>query len=163
MESYSINKHSLDESPVRRAISSRVFGSGSYGQKRYAFRCNLDRCHYNVEERLSLSAVEDHIRATTDHQTYISKLIDAECLVKVNELKALHKREDADPEFKMQNLDKQIVAAETMKVRNANNFAGYVKPDVKSNDRAKHTKQTEHNRLVKEGLAHPYSNAKEEE
>ncbi len=31
---YPIKKHSLDESPVKRAISSRVFRNGSWGQKR---------------------------------------------------------------------------------------------------------------------------------
>jgi hypothetical protein len=161
--SYSNSKHLLDDSPVKRCISSRVFGSSSYGQKRYAFRCNIDHCRYTAEERLSLSAVEDHIRATSDHQAYITKLIEAECLAKINELKALHKREDSDPEFMIQTLDKQINAAEKMKVRNANNFAGYVKQNDKTEDTAKHDKAKERNRLVDEGLADPYSKTREEE
>jgi hypothetical protein len=129
--SYSSSKHSVDDSPVKRCISSRVFGSGSYGQKRYAYRCNLDHCRFSVEERLSLSSIEDHIRSTSDHQAYITKLIEEECSKEVNELRDVHKKQDSDPEFMIQTLDKQVDAAERMKVRNANNFAGYVKKGVK--------------------------------
>ncbi len=82
-------------------------------------------------------------------------MIEAECLEKVNELRALHKRQDSDPEFMVQTLDKQIVAAEKMKVRNANNFAGYIKPDDRANVR--HDKAKERERLIAEGLVDPYS------
>jgi hypothetical protein len=101
--------------PVNKIISPREIGIDQRLQKtKYAFRCKI--CMYTKEESLSLTTIERHIHEQKDkHKHALLFSVEKEYDDTIKDKKSEWSREDSDPSYRNQKIDKELAALRDMK------------------------------------------------
>jgi hypothetical protein len=104
-----------NESAVNKIILFREIGIAGYEQGiRHAYRCKV--CMYTKEESLSLITIERHIHDQKDkHKQALLSIVEKDYDNVVDEKRTEWSREDSDPSYRNQKIDKELAALKGIK------------------------------------------------
>jgi hypothetical protein len=104
-----------DESPVNKIILFREIGVDQrLRETKYAFRCKV--CMYAKEESLSLTTIERHIYDQKDkHKHALLSSTEKEYTDIIKDKQSDWSREDSDPSYRNQKIDRELAALKGIK------------------------------------------------
>jgi hypothetical protein len=103
---YSLNQHTVIESPVSIIIASREFATDTYGKQKFAYRCSV--CGVKKPESLSLATIEKEIynnRAL--HEDSLIEIIEKQYDKQINALK-LEWSKEQNQDYRNEKIDKEL-------------------------------------------------------